>query len=107
MKFVSATKPICVPHQIPTYTALLQQIHHPPLRTRDVTSRRHPFLSTLIKQLPAIIAAMTLLFGLWFGVATYQTPRPSYPYYDTQKPLPPFSEPTPLEGNRDRAGEHR
>jgi hypothetical protein len=67
MKFVSATKPICVPHQIPTYTALLQQIHHPPLRTRDVTSRRHPFLSTLIKQLPAIIAVITLLFGLWFG----------------------------------------
>ena len=29
---------------------------------------------------------MTFLFGLWFGVATYQTPRPSYPYYDTQKP---------------------
>ena len=28
MKFVSATKPICVPQQIPTYTALLQQIHH-------------------------------------------------------------------------------
>ena len=73
----------------------------------DVTSRRHPFLSTLIKQLPAIIAVMALLFGLWFGVATYLAPRPSYPYYDTQKPLPPWSEPTPLEGNRDRAGEHR
>jgi hypothetical protein len=107
MKFVSATKPICVPHQIPTYTALLQQIHHPPLRTRIVTSDRHPFLATLIKQLPAIIAVMTLLFALWFGVATYLAPRPSYPYYDTQKPLPPWSEPTPLAGNRDRAGEHR
>jgi hypothetical protein len=50
---------------------------------------------------------MTLLFGLWFGVATYLAPRPSFPYYDTQKPLPPWSEPAPLEGNRDRAGEHR
>jgi hypothetical protein len=107
MKFVSATKPVCVPHQIPTYTALLQQIHHPPLRTRIVTSHRHPFLPTLIKQLAAIVAAVIFLVGLWFGVAMYQTPRPSYPYYDTQKPLPPWSEPTPLEGNRDRGGEHR
>ena len=107
MKFVGATKPICVPHQIPTYTALLQQIHHPPLRTRDVTSRRHTFRPTLIRQLLAIVAVMTFLFGLWFGVARYRTLRPSYPYYDTQKPLPPWSEPTPLEGNRDRGGEHR
>jgi hypothetical protein len=107
MKFVSANKPVCVPRQIPTYTALLQQIHHPPLRTRDVTSRRHPFLPALIKQIAAIIAVMTFLFGLWFGVSMYQTPRPSYPYYDMQKPAPPWSEPTPLEGNRDRGGEHR
>ena len=54
----------------------------------------------------AIIAALTFLFGLWFGVSTYHAPRPSYPYYDTQKPVPPWSEPTPLEGNRDR-GEQR
>jgi hypothetical protein len=27
MKFVSLTKPIAVPHQIHTYTELLQQIH--------------------------------------------------------------------------------
>src|SRR5207248_9146183 len=107
MKFVGATKQICDPHQIPTYTALQQQITPQPLWTRNVTSRRHPFLSTLIKQLAAIIAVITLLFGLWFGVATYLAPRPSYPYYDTQKPLPPWSEPTPLAGNRDRAGEHR
>ena len=107
MKFVSANKPVCVPHQIPTYTALLQQIHHPPLRTRDVTSRRHPFLPALVMQIAAIIAVMTFLFGLWFGASMYQTPRPSYPYYDTQKPAPPWSEPTPLEGNRDRGGESR
>ena len=107
MKFVSAAKPVCVPHQIPTYTALLQQIHHPPLQTRIVTSHRHPFLPTFIKQLAAIVAVVIFLFGLWFGVAMYQTPRPSYPYYNTQKPLPPWSEPTPLEGNRDRGGERR
>ena len=107
MKFVSATKPVCVPHQIPTYTALLQQIHHPPLQTRIVTSHRHPFLPTFIKQLAAIVAVVIFLVGLWFGVAMYQTPLPSYPYYDTHKPLPPWSEPTPLEGNRDRGGEHR
>ena len=27
MKFVSLTKPVAVPHQIHTYTELLQQIH--------------------------------------------------------------------------------
>ena len=108
MKFVSVTKPIAPPHQIHTYTELLQQIHHdPPLRTRDVISQRPLFLLTLVKQLAAIIAALTFLFGLWFGVSTYHTPRPSYPYYDTQKPVPPWSEPTPLEGNRDRGGEQR
>ena len=33
MKFVTLTKPIAVPHQIHTYTELLQQIHHD-LRTQ-------------------------------------------------------------------------
>jgi len=109
MKLVSLTKPIAVPHQIHTYPELLRQIHHdPPLRTRDVISQRPPFLLTRVKQLAAIIAALTFLFvGLWFGVSTYYAPRPSYPYYDTQKPVPPWSEPTPLEGNRDRGGENR
>lgn len=87
---------------------LRQVIHHdPPLWRRDVISQRPPFLFTHVKQLAAVIAALTLLFGLWFGVSTYQAPRPSYPYYDTQKPVPPWSEPTPLEGNRDRGGEDR
>ena len=108
MKFVNLTKPIAVPHQIHTYTELLREIHHdPPLRTRDVISQRPPFLLSHVKQLVAIIAALTLLFGLWFGVSTYHTPRPSYPYYDTQKPVPPWSEPTPLEANRDRGGAYR
>ncbi|PYM10259.1 MAG: hypothetical protein DMF15_02685 [Verrucomicrobia bacterium] len=108
MKFASLTKPIAVPHQIHTYTELLQQIHHdPPLRIRNVISKRPPFLLTLVRQLAVIIAALTFLFGLSFGVSTYYAPRPSYPYYDTQKPVPPWSEPTPLEGNRDRGGEYR
>ncbi|PYM04402.1 MAG: hypothetical protein DMF13_01440, partial [Verrucomicrobia bacterium] len=109
MKFVTLTKPIAVPHQIHTYTELLQQIHHdPPLRTPDVISQHPPFHFTRVKQLAVIIAALTFLFvGLWFGVSTDHAPRPSYPYYDTQKPVPPWSEPTPLEGNRDRGGEDR
>ena len=105
----SFTNPIATSPQIHTYTELQQQIHHdPPLWTRDVISQRPPFLFTHVKQLAAIIAGLTLLFGLWFGVSTYHAPpRPSYPYYDTQKPVPPWSEPTPLEGNRDRGGEAR
>jgi hypothetical protein len=87
---------------------LRQQIHgDPPLRTRELNSQRPPFFFTPIKQLAAIIAALTFLFGLWFGLSTYHTPRPSYPYYDTQKPMPPWSEPTSLEGNHDRGGEYR
>src|SRR2546430_2157568 len=108
MKSVSLTKPMAVPHQIHTYTELLQQIHHdPPLRARDVISQRPRFHFTLAKQLAAIIAALTFLFGLWFGVSTYHTPAPSFPYYDTQKPVPLWSEPTPLEGNRNRGGDYR
>jgi hypothetical protein len=43
----------------------------------------------------AIIAALSfLLVGLWFGVSTHHAPpQVSYPYYDTQKPVPPWSEP--------------
>ena len=48
-----------------------------------------------IKQVAAIIAALSfLLVGLWFGVSTHHAPpQVSYPYYDTQKPVPPWSEP--------------
>jgi hypothetical protein len=69
--------------------------------------QRSPFISTHAKQLAAIMAALGILLGLWFGIATYHAPRPSYPYYDTQKPVPTWSEPAPLEGNRDRAGEYK
>ena len=104
----SFTKPIAMSPQIHSYTALQQQVHHyPPPWTRDVIPQRPRFLFTHVKQLAAIIAALTFLFGLWFGVSMYHAPRPSYPYYDTQKPVPPWSEPMPLEGNRDRGGEAR
>jgi hypothetical protein len=104
----SFSNPIATSPQIHTYTQLQQQIHHgPPLWARDVISQRPTFLFTHVKQLAAIIAALTLLFGLWFGVSIYHAPRPSYPYYDTQKQVPPWSEPTPLEGNRDKGGEAR
>jgi hypothetical protein len=106
MKFARLTKSIAVPHQIHTCTEFRQQIHHDPLLwTRDVISQSRPFLLTHVKQLAAIIAVLVFLFSLWIGVSTYHTPRPSYPYYDTQKPVPPWSEPMPLEGNRDKGGE--
>ena len=54
--------------------------------------------------LAAIIAVPAFLFGL-ISLSTYHTPRPNYPYYDTQKPVPLWSEPMPLEGNRDKGGE--
>ena len=100
-------QPIAMSHQIHTYTELQQQIHYdPPLWTRDVISQRPRFFFTHVKQLAIIVAALGCLFAaLLFGVSTYHAPRPSYPYYDTQKPVPPWSEPTPLEGNRDRRGE--
>jgi hypothetical protein len=106
MKFASLTKSIAVPHQIHTCTELRQQIYDDPLlRIGDVISQSRPFVLTHVKQLAAIIAMLAFLFGVWIGVSTYHTPRPSYPYYDTQKPVPPWSEPTPLEGNRDKGGE--
>jgi hypothetical protein len=62
---------------------------------------RTPFLFTPIKRVVAIIAALSFFFvGLWFGVSTRHAPRQlSYPYYDTQKPVPPWNEPMPLKGN--------
>jgi hypothetical protein len=109
MKFVSPTKPMAVSHQIHTYTELRQQTHDDPLLwTGDVIFQRPRFLFTHVRQLAAIIAALGCLFAaLWFGVSTYHAPRPSYPYYDTQKAVLPWSEPTPLEGNHDREGENR
>jgi hypothetical protein len=78
-----------------------------PLWRWSVTHQQSPFIFTHAKQLAAVMAALGILFGLWFGIATYHAPRPSYPYYDTQKPVPTWSEPAPLEGNRDRGGDYK
>jgi hypothetical protein len=67
-----------------------------------------PFLFTHIKRVAAIIVALGfLLVGLWFGVSTHRAPPPSYPYYDTQKPVPPWSEPVPLKGNHNTGGDYK
>jgi hypothetical protein len=78
-----------------------------PLWTRDMTPHFSQFIFTHVKQLAAIMAGLAIVFGLWFSIATYHASRRSYPYYDTQKPVPRWSEPAPLEANRDRAGEYK
>jgi hypothetical protein len=90
--------------QIQTYTGFRQQIHYKPRRwTRNVMSRRPRFLFIRIQQLVAI-ATLGVLFWLWFSASRHHESRPTYPYYDTQKPVPPWSEPAPLEGNYGREG---
>jgi hypothetical protein len=78
-----------------------------PLWRWSVTPQRSLFIFTRAKHLAAIMAALGILFGLWFGIATYHASRPSYPYHDPQKPVPTWSEPAPLEGNRDRGGDYK
>jgi hypothetical protein len=88
--------------------SLRQNIYGDPSLWRlDVISQRPPSSFTHVKKLTAIIVALGFLFWLWFGVSTYHAPRATYPYYDTQKPVPPWSEPMPLEGNHDRSGEYK
>ena len=92
-----------------TYAQLLRQIYrHRRLWRRDVLSQR-PRLSSLtpVKKLAAIIVGLGFVFSLWLGVSTYHPPQASYPYYDIQKPVPPWSEPMPLKGNYDRGQEHK
>jgi hypothetical protein len=50
----------------------------------------------------AFVLGLGFVFGMWFDTLTRSAPRQTYPYYDTQKPVPPWSEPAPLEGNRNR-----
>jgi hypothetical protein len=90
-----------------TYAELRQQIYrHPRSWRRDVISQRpRPSSLTHVKKLGAIIVALGFILCLWFGVSTYHEPRASYPYYDTQKPVPAWSEPMPLAGNYDRGEE--
>ena len=67
---------------------------------RQLAGSPTPFLFTHIKRVAAIIAGLSfLLVGLWFGISTRHTPQSRYPYYDTQKPVPQWSEPMPLKGN--------
>jgi hypothetical protein len=65
------------------------------------------FLFTHVKQTTVIIAVLAFLFGFWFGVSMHHTPRLSYPYYDTQKPLKPWREPAPLEGNHNTGEDYK
>jgi len=86
-----------------------EQIYrHPQLWRRDVVSQRpRPSSLSHVKKLAAIILVLGFVFLLQFRVSTYYAPRVSYPYYDTQKPVPPWSEPAPLEGNYGRGEEHK
>jgi hypothetical protein len=101
--------PIAASQEIDTYTQLREQIYRPPrLSRRDVISQQGPRSSLAhVKKLAAIIVALGFVLCVWFGVSTYHAPRASYPYYDIQKPVPPWSEPIPLEGNYDRGEEHK
>jgi hypothetical protein len=90
-------------------TELHQQIYrYARLRRRDVISQRSGLsFSAHARKLAAIIVMLGFVFWLGFGVSTHHPPRPSYPYYDTQKPVPPWSEPMPLKGNYDREEWHK
>ena len=88
-------------HRIPSYIESRQ------LWSRDVIAQRSPFLFTHGKEVTAIIAALAFLFGFWFGVSMHHAPQASYPYYDTQKPVPPWSEPAPLESNHNTGGDYK
>ena len=92
-----------------TYAELQRQIYrHAGLWGRDVISQR-PFPSSFshIKKVAAMIIMSGFAFWLGFAVSTYHGPRASYPYYDTQKPVPAWSEPMLLEGNVGRGPEHK
>jgi hypothetical protein len=94
----SFPNPITASREIHTYAQL----------PRDVTSqppRRSPL--THLKKLAAVIVLLGFGFWLGFGASTYHTTQASYPYYDTQKPVPPWSEPMALEGNFARGEEHK
>jgi len=88
---------------------LHQQIYrYPRLGRHDVISQRpSPSFSARARKIAAIIIVLGFVFWLGFSVSTYHPPRTSYPYYDTQKPVPPWSEPMSLKGNYDREEGHK
>src|SRR5947207_4882829 len=92
-----------------TNTESMKQIYrHPGLWRREVISQRpRPSPLTQVTKLAAIIVVLGFVFWLWLGISTYHAPLARYPYYDTQKPVPPWSEPMPLKGNYGRGEEHR
>ena len=101
--------PIAASQEFDTYTELREQIYrHPRLWGRDVISEPpRPSFLTHVKKLAAIIVVLGFVFWLCFGVSTYHAPLASYPYYDTQKPVPQWSETMALEGNYHRGEEHK
>ena len=79
-------------------------------RRRVIQLARPPpsFLFAHVKRVATIIASLSFLFvALWFGVSTYHAPRPNFPYYDTQKPVPPWREPAPLKGNHNTVEDYK
>jgi hypothetical protein len=101
--------PIAASQEFDTYTELREQIYRDArLWRRDVISEHpRPSFLTHVKKLPAIIVVLGFVLWLWFGVSTYHAPQASYPYYDTQKPVPPWSEPMALKANYNRGEEHK
>ena len=93
--------------QIDSHAEMWKQIQRDPhVWTRDVTSKASPSLFVRVQQVVSI-GVIGFLFWLWFGASKDHTPRPSYPYYDTQEPVPSWSEPAPLAGNYNKKGEQR
>src|SRR5437899_537238 len=97
---------IAASRETQTYAELREQIYrHPQLWRRNVISQHHhprPSFLTHAKKLAAIIAVAGFVFWLWVGASTHRAPEASYPYYDIQKSVPPWSEPMPLKGNYGR-----
>lgn len=82
----------------------LQILDSPPVSAR--IHQRHP-LSIHIKQLAAFIIVLGFVLGLWFDISTRTVPRLTFPYYNALRPVPPWSEPTPIEGNHGRGGDYK
>ena len=88
--------------------APLQILDTPPVSAR--IHQLHP-LSIHVKRLAAFIVAFIIVLvfvvGLGFDISTRTVPRLTFPYYNALKPVPPWSEPTPIEGNHDRGGGYK
>ena len=84
--------------------APLQILDTPPVSAR--IHQLHP-LSIHVRQLAAFIIVLVFVLGLGFDISTRTVPRLTLPYYTALKPVPPWSEPTPIEGNHDRGGGYK